>query len=98
MQAATRGDGREGEDVTHNLSTRGAVHGLPVAVAASAGDRAMPAEFEVRGEIYITSSDFEKVSWASAGGGVHTGEGGCQRSWMCERVSAGQYLSLRGGT
>jgi NAD-dependent DNA ligase len=62
VQAATRGDGHEGEDVTHNLSMRGAVQGLLVSVGTAAAEsRAMPAEFEVRGEIYITSSDFEKV-------------------------------------
>lgn len=61
VQAATRGDGREGEDVTHNVSMRGAVQGLPVSVPALAGDRAMPAEYEVRGEVYITLDDFAKV-------------------------------------
>lgn len=61
MLAATRGDGREGEDVTQNVMTRGAVQGLPVTLPAAAGDRALPEEFEVRGEVYIRLSDFEKV-------------------------------------
>jgi DNA ligase (NAD+) len=61
VQAATRGDGREGEDVTHNMLMKRAVQGLPVSVPAAAGDRAMPAEFEVRGEVYITSDDFIQV-------------------------------------
>lgn len=59
--AATRGDGREGEDVTHNVMTRGAVQGLPVTMPATAGDSALPEEFEVRGEVYIRLSDFDKV-------------------------------------
>ena len=63
MQAATRGDGREGEDVTHNVVTPAAVQGLPVSVPATALNTAMPAEFEVRGEIYIKSEDFLKVCW-----------------------------------
>lgn len=62
VQAATRGDGREGEDVTHNLVTPGAVQGLPVALPSSAGSSlALPAELEVRGEIYIKDEDFQQV-------------------------------------
>jgi len=61
VQAATRGDGREGEDVTHNVMTPGAVQGLTVTVGGTAGGKAVPADFEVRGEIYIRSSDFDKV-------------------------------------
>jgi NAD-dependent DNA ligase len=41
--------------------TRGAVQGLPVTLPASAGGRALPEEFEVRGEVYIRLSDFDKV-------------------------------------
>lgn len=65
VQAATRGDGREGEDVTHNVTTPGAVQGLTVTVSGTAGGKAVPAEFEVRGEIYIRSSDFDKVRISS---------------------------------
>jgi hypothetical protein len=64
--AATRGDGREGEDVTHNAAT-GAIAGLPVALnlAAAPGAEAggkLPRELEVRGEVYISKGDFEAVS------------------------------------
>jgi hypothetical protein len=53
------------------MLSEGAVQGLPVRLpqqAAAAADgsssssRALPAEFEVRGEVYIRSSDFERVS------------------------------------
>jgi hypothetical protein len=66
--AATRGDGKEGEDVTHNAAT-GAIAGLPVALdlakAAAGGRRAaagkLPRELEVRGEVYISKADLEAV-------------------------------------
>lgn len=80
MQAATRGDGREGEDVTHNVSLQGAVQGLHVSVPASAGGRAMPAEFEVRGEVYITSSDFQKVC-------------GSELQWVCDLGGSSKLVS-----
>lgn len=74
MLAATRGDGREGEDVTHNVMTKGAVQGLPVTMPASAGNRALPDEFEVRGEVYIKQSDFAKVGLSSCSSTrAHTG-------------------------
>jgi DNA ligase (NAD+) len=67
--AATRGDGSQGEDVTHNALT-GAIQGLPLTLAASSsssssngdgGGSSLPAEVEVRGEVFMTTSDFEQV-------------------------------------
>ena len=49
VQAATRGDGTEGEDVTTNLMT---LAQLPREIADA------PAVLEVRGEIYMTKDDF----------------------------------------
>jgi DNA ligase (NAD+) len=46
----TRGNGRVGDDVTHNVRTVG---GVPLRLA---GDR-VPAVLEVRGEVYMTNSD-----------------------------------------
>jgi DNA ligase (NAD+) len=54
VQAATRGDGRVGEDVTANVATIGDVpHVLP--------DGA-PDVVEVRGEVYMTRSSFEQLN------------------------------------
>lgn len=49
VQAATRGDGQEGEDVTRNVRT---IADIPAAVPG------MPALFEVRGEVYMRKSAF----------------------------------------
>ena len=52
---ATRGDGRIGEDITVNLRT---LRDLPLALL---GDDA-PELLEVRGEVYMTRSDFEALN------------------------------------
>ncbi|MCY4212690.1 MAG: NAD-dependent DNA ligase LigA [Gammaproteobacteria bacterium] len=49
--AATRGDGRTGEDITANVRT------IPAVPLRLRGD-GIPARFEVRGEIYIAKRDF----------------------------------------
>jgi DNA ligase (NAD+) len=55
VTAATRGDGSEGEDVTANIRTVKAVpHKLK--------GRHLPAVCEVRGEVYMTKSDFLKLN------------------------------------
>ena len=53
--AATRGDGRTGEDITANVRT------IPSVPLRLQGDQAPP-RFEVRGEIYISKQDFEKFN------------------------------------
>ncbi len=61
VQAATRGDGRVGEDVTANVATIGDVpHELP--------DGA-PDVLEVRGEVYMTRSSFEQLNERAAAAG-----------------------------
>ncbi len=55
VQAATRGDGETGEDVTQNIRTIGQV---PLRLT---GDDA-PAVLEVRGEVYIRRDDFEALN------------------------------------
>ncbi len=54
IQAATRGDGETGEDVTHNVRTIGQVPlRLPLQV---------PPVLEVRGEVYMRRDDFEALN------------------------------------
>ncbi len=54
VQAATRGDGRTGEDVTANVRT---IDVLPDRLPAGA-----PAVLEVRGEIYLPIATFEQLN------------------------------------
>jgi DNA ligase (NAD+) len=54
VQAATRGDGAEGENVTANVLTIGDVPGKLTGSA--------PAVLEVRGEIYMSHKDFAKLN------------------------------------
>jgi DNA ligase (NAD+) len=53
VQAITRGDGRQGDDVTHNART---MRGVPLRLNGEA-----PALVEVRGEAIIANSDFAKL-------------------------------------
>ncbi|MEY4600628.1 MAG: NAD-dependent ligase LigA, partial [Actinomycetota bacterium] len=52
VQAATRGDGKTGEDVTANVRT---IAGIPQRLAPA------PAVLEVRGEVYMSKGAFEKL-------------------------------------
>ena len=51
--ASTRGDGKIGEDVTHNAKT---ISEIPHYISSA------PDILEVRGEVYILKSDFEKLN------------------------------------
>ena len=53
-QAATRGDGENGEDVTQNIRT---VRRIPLRLAGEA-----PPVLEVRGEVFISRPDFERYN------------------------------------
>ncbi|MEJ7929980.1 NAD-dependent DNA ligase LigA [Ramlibacter sp. AN1015] len=54
VQAATRGDGEVGEDVTQNIRTVGQI---PLRLRGSA-----PPVLEVRGEVYMRRDDFERMN------------------------------------
>lgn len=62
VRAATRGDGRTGEDVTLNVRT---ITGVPVRLA---GDD-VPERIEVRGEVYFPVADFEALNAARVAAG-----------------------------
>ncbi|HEY1654017.1 MAG TPA: NAD-dependent DNA ligase LigA [Candidatus Tumulicola sp.] len=59
-RGGTRGDGNVGEDVTPNLRT---VRTIPLRLRA-AGRARVPAFLEVRGEVYLRKSDFERLNAA----------------------------------
>lgn len=59
--AATRGDGRFGDDVTENIKTIRAVP-LKVPVEGGKSGAAVPGLFEVRGEVYMPRRSFAKVN------------------------------------
>ncbi len=55
VQAATRGDGTTGEDITSNVRT---IRAIPLKLR---GDN-IPARFEVRGEVFLPQAGFEKIN------------------------------------
>jgi len=57
VQAATRGDGESGEDVTHNVKTIGQI---PLQITSSV--ETLPAVLEVRGEVYMRRDDFDALN------------------------------------
>lgn len=55
VQAATRGDGVTGEDITHNVRT---IRNVPLRLQGSG----WPDELEVRGEVYLPVASFEQLN------------------------------------
>lgn len=62
VQAATRGDGMEGENVTANIKT---VREIPHRLKG----RSVPELIDIRGEIYLGAKDFEALNAAQAASG-----------------------------
>jgi DNA ligase (NAD+) len=58
VQAATRGDGETGEDVTHNVRT---IAQIPLRLLGAASTLPPPV-LEVRGEVYMRRDDFERLN------------------------------------
>ncbi len=54
VQGLSRGDGKEGEDITSNLST---IEDIPKFIS----DSNFPKDIDIRGEVYIQNSDFKKI-------------------------------------
>ena len=65
VQAATRGDGSRGEDVTANVRT---IRGVPLRLRG----RSPPALIEVRGEAFMTRRSFEALNRRAAERGEKT--------------------------
>ena len=61
VQAATRGDGQTGEDVTANIRT---IRAIPLRLKGN-----VPRVLEVRGEVLMNRSDFERLNQAQAARG-----------------------------
>ncbi len=59
IRAATRGDGRVGEDVTQNVKTIGQI---PHRLSVSPQGPAVPGLLEVRGEIFLSPQAFERLN------------------------------------
>ena len=51
----SRGDGKEGEDITENLKT---INDIPISISK----KNFPLEIDIRGEVFIQNSDFKKLS------------------------------------
>ena len=54
VQGLSRGDGKEGEDITENLKT---IKDIPKEIKT----KNFPTEIDIRGEVFIQNSDFEKI-------------------------------------
>ncbi|MBP6930331.1 NAD-dependent DNA ligase LigA [Patescibacteria group bacterium] len=61
QRAATRGDGWVGEDVTANIKT---ISSIPLKLNTKSPyfERASQSAFEVRGEVYMTKEDLERIN------------------------------------
>ncbi len=55
VRGVTRGNGRTGDDITHNVRT---IHDIPLRLHG----RQVPPVLEVRGEIYMTNSDLVRLN------------------------------------
>ena len=54
IMGLSRGDGKEGEDITENLKT---INDIPKIITA----KNFPVEIDIRGEVFIQNSDFSKI-------------------------------------
>lgn len=59
IQGATRGNGEIGEDVTSNIRT---IRSIPMNIPVKSSNFTVPEELVIRGEVYISISDFEKLN------------------------------------
>jgi DNA ligase (NAD+) len=62
VQAATRGDGETGEDVTQNIRTIGQIPLRLQHLSSNSASLVFPPLLEVRGEVYMARGDFEALN------------------------------------
>ena len=55
LRGLSRGDGKEGEDITENLAT---IDDIPKIIQT----KDFPEEIDIRGEVFIQNSDFKKIN------------------------------------
>ena len=82
VQAATRGDGRTGEDVTRNILT---IADIPHRLVGEG----WPDRIEIRGEVYIGHDDFAALNAAAE---AAAGEGKARRTYANPRNAAAGSL------
>ena len=82
VQAATRGNGRVGDDITHNVRT---LQNVPLRLAG----KNPPAVLEVRGEVYMTNSDLVRLNERAEG------QGRSRRIANTRNVAAGTHSPAR---
>jgi DNA ligase (NAD+) len=58
VQASTRGDGQVGEDITQNVRT---IDAIPLTLRSSS-DLPVPSRLVVRGEVFLTKKEFERLN------------------------------------
>jgi len=66
VQAATRGDGYRGEDVTSQVRT---IQSVPLRLRSASQDDPWPALLEVRGEVFLTYERFAAINARAQGDG-----------------------------
>ncbi len=59
IRGSTRGDGLVGEDITQNLKT---VEAIPVRLDAERSQRPIPKKLIVRGEVFLTKQEFNRIN------------------------------------
>ena len=95
VRALTRGDGRTGEDVTPNVKT---IDSVPHRLTAATGFP-VPAQLEVRGEVFLPGAAFERLndSMTEAGRPVFANPRNAAAGSLRQkdpRVTAGRALGL----
>ena len=59
VQGSTRGDGLIGEDITQNLKT---IEAIPLRIEPRSSNIKLPMRLVVRGEVFLTKKEFERIN------------------------------------